>query len=132
MIVVLDASGAAELVLGRPAKRHVADSLAAAEWVLTSSFFVYEVGNVFWKYTQAGHLSLEASIELARDATSLIDEYIAGCTMYEEAFSLTTHLSITVYDASYLVCARRRSATLISLDKELAAAAKSLGVTTGP
>ena len=47
-----------------------------------------------------------------------------------EAFDVARQTGTTVYDAMYLVTARRLAASLLTFDKKLSAAAKTMSIIT--
>ncbi len=49
----------------------------------------------------------------------LIDDFIEAGELYPEAFSFSCQTNHSVYDAMYLVCARRHNGIFISVDKKL-------------
>jgi len=128
MITVLDTSAAIEIVLSRDPTNQLNKVVREADWVIAPTLFISEVTNVFWKYQKfANHpyANCEKSIE---QAISLPDEYFNELDLYREAFKLGCTLDHPIYDVLYLVLARRHSATLLTMDKKLRAAAIKIGV----
>ena len=61
-------------------------------------------------------------------AINIIDNFESSMDLYKEAFSLACQINHPVYDALYLVCARRKDASLITLDKKMNDFAKKLSI----
>lgn len=126
--LVLDASAALRVVLD--AGRHAAlvDALEAAEAVYAPSLFVAESANALWKYIGAGQVSEEGAVRLHRDAVALVDCLIPDAELFPEALNVAARQQHPVYDALYVVAARRQGATLLTRDKRLAALARRLDI----
>jgi len=101
----------------------------------TISLAYYEVGNALWRECfllkrivpkEAAKL-LESMFTLLRtmDVAGLEDEDLGNII-----FNMAGKLDITYYDAAYLTVAQKSGKTLVTDDKKLAEAAKSLGVKT--
>ena len=123
MIVVLDASAAAEIVLRRTAATELSDFVAAADWVIAPTLFVSEIVNVFWKYHSIANYPYEACDKHIEHAIALPDDYIDEIDIYREAFNMGCKLNHPIYDMMYLVLARRNNALLLTMDKKLTSAA---------
>jgi predicted nucleic acid-binding protein len=126
--LVLDASAALRVVLDPAKHGHFIDAISAADAVYAPALFVAEAANALWKYVGAGHLSNEEAVRLHQDATALVDRYVVDAELLPEALTVASKLRHPVYDALYLVTARRTGAALLTADKRLAAAAQKLDI----
>ena len=126
--LTLDASAALRVVLDGPRHRAALDALAAADAVYAPDLFVAETANALWKYVIAKHIGEEGALDLHRDATALVDRLVAGTELFPEALALAMRARHTVYDALYLVTARRTGSMLMTFDAKLAALARTLDI----
>lgn len=128
MKVVLDASAACELVLQRPQSERLDAIVRATDEVLVPELYVAEVANVLWKYVKARELDLERSHRCLEAALNLCDRIVAMPSLIHEALVMSCVTKHPVYDAMYLILARRNGARLLSLDRKLQAMAKENGI----
>jgi len=128
MKIVLDANAAVEVSLGRSQASRVVDFLTDATHVLAPDLFYSEVGNVMWKYVRFHKLEVEKAARLLETCCDLIDDAIPSRSIYEEAFSFACSYAVSVYDALYIVSARRTDSRLVSLDQRLIKAAQKAKV----
>ena len=128
MKVVLDASAAVEVVLGRNQAKRLAGVLEEADVVLAPELFIPEVVNTIWKYHQFEHLSLGACDRAMEAALALVDTLVLSKETYAEAFLLARTAHRPVYDMFYLALARREDAVFLSVDKALRKEAGHQGV----
>jgi predicted nucleic acid-binding protein len=126
--LTLDASAATRAVLETTERAALLDRISGAEAVYAPSLFVVETANALWKYVNAKRLSEESALRLHREATALVDKPIDDAELFPEAFLVAAQLRHPVYDALYLVTARRTGSTLMTADKALADLARKLGV----
>jgi len=119
MIVVLDASAAIKTVYNQTTTKKISEIITNADWVIAPDIYISEVTNVYWKYHQFEDLPLDVSEILMNKTIRLIDDVIETGDLYQEAFSLSCQTNHPVYDSMYLVCARRHSAILASVDNKL-------------
>ena len=56
----------------------------------------------------------------------MVDQFIDANYIFEEALPLSCKISNSAYEGMYLVTSRRKNAALVTLDKELVRAAKSI------
>jgi predicted nucleic acid-binding protein len=119
MTLVLDASAAVAITLATPGAELFTESLEQATAVLAPDLFTAEVCNAFWKYRRADLLTMERCEQALEHALALPDLLEASSTLHREAFTLAVRHNHPVYDALYLVLARRNNATLLTLDKRL-------------
>ncbi|MFI4970009.1 MAG: type II toxin-antitoxin system VapC family toxin [Lysobacterales bacterium] len=126
--LTLGASAALRVVLDAGRQSAVIERLAAADAVYAPSLFVAETANALWKYVGAGHVTVEGALRLHRDATALVDRYLDDAELFPETLTVASHLRHPVYDALYLVTARRTGSALLTFDKKLAALAQKLDI----
>jgi len=98
MIVVLDASAAVEIAVGRPLAQAVRSVLTEAELVLAPDLYVSEVANVYWKYVRARLLKQEEAVVALDSTVALVDEFVRGIDLYREALSFASQFDHPVYD----------------------------------
>jgi predicted nucleic acid-binding protein len=130
VIRVLDASAAVRIALGEPASEDLDQAVAEAEFVAAPDLYVSEVSNAMWKYVHGGFIAHEHAHELLDDIVGLVDEFVPAHELYHDALSLSVRSRHPVYDALYVVLARRLEAALATSDKKLAALATSHGLET--
>ena len=118
--LVLDASAALEAILGRPHAEQVLDLVECATLVRAPDLFAAEVGNALWKHVRAGDLDLGQAQVALRAAHDIIDLMVPSEELIEEALATAAVHDHPVYDALYLVTARRTGATVCTLDRRLA------------
>ena len=128
MRVVLDASGAIEVALGKRRGSRIAETLAEADVVLAPELFVSEVVNTIWKYHQFQWMSLPQCDEALERALGLVDVLVSTKELWSEAFLLARTAGKPAYDMFYLALARREDAALVTLDAALRRQAESQGI----
>ncbi len=128
MNIVIDASAAVGLVLVMPGTETFSAPLEQAALVSAPDLFVAEVCNALWKYRKAGLLPMARSEQALEHALSLPDLIESSSALHLEAFALACRHLHPVYDALYLVLARRNNAVLLTLDHRLAALAAKLEI----
>lgn len=128
MSLVIDASAAVAIVLAMPGAEIFSDPLDQAELVMSPDLFIAEVSNTCWKYRRADLLSLERCEHALGQALALPDHLEASTGLHREAFALAVRHLHPVYDALYLVLARRNNATLLTMDRRLAALARKIEI----
>lgn len=128
MNVVMDASAAVGLALAFPAAECFAVPVEQAALVIVPDLYVAEVCNVLWKYQQSGHLPMTRCEQAVEQLMQLPDRIEPGSHLYTEAFALACRHRHPVYDALYLVLARRNNAILLTLDRRLAVLAEQLEI----
>jgi predicted nucleic acid-binding protein len=118
-VVVLDASAAVRAVMDPAAQPGLLDRIAAASHVIAPVLFRAEVGNALWKYRRAGALDAVDAIDRHAEACALVDRFEDDAAMFPEALHLAIQQDHPVYDALYLVTARRHAACLVTFDRRL-------------
>ncbi|HXN49719.1 MAG TPA: type II toxin-antitoxin system VapC family toxin [Bryobacteraceae bacterium] len=128
MKLVLDASAAIEVLLGRGQAARLAAILGEADVVLAPDLFVSEVVNTVWKYHHFERLNLDACDRAIESALALVDNLVPSKDVYGEAFLLARTAHRPAYDMFYLALARREDAVFLTLDKTLRKEAEHQGV----
>ncbi len=130
MIIILDASAAAELVMKRTLAKPIEKALTAAEAVLAPELFVAEITNVFWKYHVLQSLDRSLCEMAIRIALQLPDEILPDREFAIQAFELGAQTKLSSYDMFYAALALKKGGKLLTLDKKLARGAKNLNIST--
>lgn len=118
-MIVLDVNAA--LAMMRETDEGVALKalLLENETVAAPNIFFSELGNSLWKYVRAGQLERTDLRGVLSSGIGLVDEFCADESLLVEALSEAICLNHPVCDMLYLVLARRKDATLFTLDKRL-------------
>ncbi len=128
MNVVIDASAAVGLVLAFPDTEIFTPLLEQAALVTAPDLYIAEVSNAIWKYRKADFLPMERCELRLEQAVSLPDRIESSSALYQEAFALACRHLHPVYDAIYLILARRTNATILTMDRRLAVLAAQLEI----
>ena len=128
MIVVLDASAAIEIVMGRKSGSKLSKYILEADWVIAPTLFISEVTNTVWKYQKLADFPYRLCEKALDQALALPDDFVNELDLYREAFKLSCTLNHPVYDMFYLVIARRNNGKLLTLDKQLINAATKYSI----
>jgi predicted nucleic acid-binding protein len=128
MNVVIDASAAVGIVLLMPGTEIFTPLLEQAAMVAAPDLYVAEVSNAIWKYRKADIIPMVRCEWALEQAVSLPDRFESSSALYLEAFALACRHLHPVYDALYLVVARRTNATILTMDRRLAALAGQLEI----
>lgn len=135
-MLVVDTSAAIPFVLPDESGNQVDEVLDALQEgnCIAPALFAWEIANVIWKTRRSGRMD---DAQLARAASSANDLEIAldadaQSLAVGPVLKLAVQHSLTVYDASYLELALRRSASLASFDRALRTAALAEGVKVIP
>ena len=131
-MLTLDASAALSLVMKVQVAKDKWEKLATlveeADCIIAPDLFVVETSNVFWKYHRFEKLPFDRATQFRSDCLSLVNKIVDCSALIDEAFHLACQAKHSVYDACYLICARRFSAPLVTFDKKLVKIADSFGV----
>ena len=119
--MVIDASALAALLMPESGGEEVEKAVKEAERVFTLDLAAYEVGNAVWRRVRRGELSMEEGNVVVSTLLSLLEtfEVFSYREVAADAFKLAVDAGITVYDAAYVVLAKRLDARLLTLDGEL-------------
>ena len=124
MIVVIDVSGAVEILFRREKADMFNKLIDQAVLVVAPDLYVTELTNTLWKYHVAKKRTKNECLDLIKDGIDNIDVFIDSKEIWEEAFSEGISNNHSVYDMFYMVIARRHAGTLITNDSTLAAICK--------
>ena len=119
MIVVIDASAAAEIAAKTQAGVDYINVLMRSEKVLAPELFIAEICNVMWKLGRKDEANKDTYAEMANDCIDFIDEYASASDLWREALRLSQDHGHAVYDMLYAALARRHDATLLTMDEKL-------------
>ncbi len=118
--IVVDASAIAALLFGEPEAPKVAEQLGDSALV-APTLFSYEIGNICWKKLRRHPEKRAALLEAYSLLGRMEIEEVEVST--PEALLLADRENLTVYDASYLWLSRKLGLKLVTLDRDLNAAA---------
>ena len=124
MIVVIDASGAMEILMQKEKADFFYKALKEATFTIAPDLFISELTNALWKHNKAKLLAKNECIEYMQDGINYVDAFIDSRSMWQEAFAEGINNAHSVYDMFYMVAARRHNGTLITNDSVLAAICK--------
>lgn len=119
--LVLDASAALEAILNREKAEAVLDRIEDSDRVRAPELYAAEVANGLWKHVKAADIDIDQAQTALRTALDLVDALVPVADLIEEALATAATHTHPVYDALYLVTARRSGATVCTLDRRLAA-----------
>jgi predicted nucleic acid-binding protein len=120
---VIDASVLVKLVVpednSEKMRALAASFRAGVVHLLAPDFILTECANVLWKYARQTSTPAEEIQEAFRVLCDLGIEQIPHRTLLEGALALAAEYDRAVYDALYLVLARREGVPLITADERL-------------
>ena len=119
MIVVLDASGAVEIVTKTKYGIDCINTLMNADRVIAPDLYIPEISNVIWKIGKRHRIGSDICIEMANDCIDYIDEYVSASELWKESLLLAQKYGHSVYDMLYAVLAKRHYAILVTFDVRL-------------
>ena len=128
MTIVLDASAALDILLGKGHSRKYKRRVEEADAVIAPEIYMSEISNAAWKYKKMANFSHEDILSLAEDGINLIDYYIPAKEIWKESLREAINNDHPVYDCLYLICARRNDAILLTRDGKLKDICKKLKV----
>jgi predicted nucleic acid-binding protein len=120
VVRVVDASALAALLFGEPEGAMVAERLGDARLV-APALLAFELGNVCLTKCRRHPALRTALIEAFALRGRLPVEEVS--VDHDAVLDLAQAVGLTVYDASYLWVARQMGAEIVTLDRQLAAAA---------
>ncbi|MDO4401265.1 MAG: type II toxin-antitoxin system VapC family toxin [Coriobacteriia bacterium] len=118
-MIVLDCSAAFAIAQDTHEGRALAALVCKGERVIAPTLLQAEAANVAFRLVHQLGRPQAIVMEELRDALSLVDEFVNESDMVVEAASEAARLGHSAYDLFYLVLARRRGATLLTLDRKL-------------
>ncbi len=117
--VLLDASAAVRTVMDAAAQPELLQTLTSAPLVLAPALMRVEAANALWKYHRAGLVDAAEAIERHTEIAALVHRFIDEQQLFPEALQLAAQFDHAVYDAVYVVSARRYAAMLLTFDRRL-------------
>jgi predicted nucleic acid-binding protein len=123
--IIIDASAIIAVIANEP-ERATLIALTKDTDLLAPLSIPWEIGNAFSAMLKRRKISLEQAVQAIR-IYSVIPIRLVDVEL-ETAILLADRLNIYAYDAYLLCCAERYKAPLLSLDRELLAAATVLGL----
>lgn len=118
-MIVLDCNAAIAMNTNSETGEALRALMVPNEEAIAPSVYINETTNAFAKYIKGNLMSQEEALRNARKTLALVDEYYDDTELWEEALAESVRLKHPAYDMFYLVLARRRAATLITLDQKL-------------
>ena len=126
MEIVIDTSAIIAVVTNEPTKPSLIKMTSGAQLFAPRSIH-WEIGNAFSAMLKRHRITL-AQAQKAVVAYQLIPIRFIDVDL-TQALKLASHLDIYAYDAYLIACAQKKKCPLLSLDRGLKHAAKSVGVT---
>ncbi len=126
MKLVIDASFAIKWYViheDTPTAMQIAGSAAD---LLAPGLILAEVANAFWKYVRANQMQPGHASRALLVLPGRLDPLVAMSSLADAALQIGIMLSHRVCDCFYLALARREGASLVTVDKRLAVAARNL------
>lgn len=128
MTIVVDASVAAAWLVDDARSEEAAAVLGEREDLIAPDLLAIEVSNALWKRIMRGELTVETAEKLLAHLTAIGLALERSVALVSTGLRLAEMLRHPVYDCLYLALAQKRGAELVTLDKRMAAAAKTAGV----
>ena len=123
--IVIDASAIIAVLADEPQKAALIRVTEGADLIAPPSV-PWEIGNAFSAMLKRRRISLEQAVQAVK-IYRMIPMRLVEVEL-EEAIQLADRLNLYAYDAYLLRCAARYRAPLLSLDRDLLAAATALGL----
>ena len=128
MIITLDVSAGIEFIMGRKNQLFIKSKLVKADWIIAPTLFISEASNVMWKYHSLKNYPESKLMKRLRRLLDIIDQFVETKDIYEEAVLVSFKINHPVYNAMYLVTARRKNAKLLTMDNRLIKAANKIEI----
>ncbi|MFP4378397.1 MAG: type II toxin-antitoxin system VapC family toxin [Spirochaetales bacterium] len=128
MTLVIDASAAIEIALGKEHAPEFQRLVTSADVVLAPDTFPAEITNVFWKYARFSGLPIDKCHKGISFCLDLVDDYVRGPDVCREVFGESMKSEHSAYDVFYLVAARRNHANIMTRDKAMMETAVRMGI----
>ena len=118
-MIVLDCSAALAISRFQPEGLRLRSFIERNERVIVPELFHVEVVHALLKYVRGGHFDPMKATSLLGEIMSLVDEFVPMADLDLEVMGESQRLGHPSYDLYYFVLARRRAATLLTLDRRL-------------
>jgi predicted nucleic acid-binding protein len=133
MVYVLDSSFVASVILPDENNQHAEKmyvQITNSNEKQAPNLFWYEMANIFMSLIRRKRYTYDEVMQLMPVFSSiqLKIDYESGPDYAQKLLRLCSDYNLSSYDAAYLELAKRKNATLCTLDQDLSAAAKKLGV----
>ncbi|MDR1453333.1 MAG: type II toxin-antitoxin system VapC family toxin [Candidatus Margulisbacteria bacterium] len=128
MIVVLDVSGASQVIFHKEKMERFDMVLQEASLVIAPDLYVPELTNAIWKYGNFAGYTLEECNSFIKIGLKYVNKFVDSRELWLEAFRLGLENRHSIYDMYYLALARQNEAMLVTNDKELLKIGKKLHV----
>ena len=129
-MIVLDCNVAIAIVLNTEEGRGLRSLMVEDEIVIAPTLLYSETTSALSRYVQSGMLSVQDAINRGRLALDLVDRFYDESELWEETLCEASRLKHSPYAMMYFILARRKAATLFTLDKALQKLALAHGVST--
>ncbi len=126
MDIVIDTSALIAVIVGEP-EREVIIELTNDNSLIGPGSIPWEIGNAFSAMFKQNRLELDEAKRGQGIFTSIPLRYVE--TDFTNVISIAKQTNMYAYDAYFLDCAVRYKSPLLTLDRRLKSAAKSLNVT---
>jgi predicted nucleic acid-binding protein len=130
MNVVLDASGAAEIVLRRANAVDFYNTLMRSGKVLAPDLYVADVANTQWKESRRFNTPQGLCEEMIQDCIGYVDEFVLSGDLWKDALRISFDFNHSIYDMLYVALAKREGAILLTVDEKLREICGKLSVRT--
>jgi predicted nucleic acid-binding protein len=128
MTVILDVSGAMEIIRRTEKAGRFSDLLKSASLRLSPDLYIPELANTLRKYYVAKIYTEEQCLQYIEAGIKLVDHFVDSKELWQEAFCEAINNNHSVYDLFYVVSARRYGGTLVTNDGPLAAICEKLQI----
>ena len=127
-MIVLDCSAAMGIVRKTEDGQALRALVGNGERVIAPMLFQAEAANACFRTVCHAHEPKAKSFEAMNIMLDMVDEYVDMKDLVAEATSEAMRMGHSAYDLVYFVLARRRHATLVTLDRKLMALCVEHGV----
>jgi predicted nucleic acid-binding protein len=125
-VLVVDANVAVKWFVMQPGSAGALVIAKGDQELIAPALLLLEVANAFWRSVRAGFMKAEEACEGLSLVPARFAKLCPASELAGEAMHLAIQLRHPVYDCMYLALALREGAPLVTADKRLATAAKSL------
>ena len=126
--LVLDASSAIRISMEAPESEASLAAILHADRTCVPALFMSETAHAVLRHVRAGDLEPSEAQERLLRCIRLVDGIGDDRALASKALSRALELGLSAYDAAYLELARELSCPLVTLDRRLGHAARSVGV----
>jgi predicted nucleic acid-binding protein len=127
-MIVLDCSAAVAIAFGTDEGLGLRQLFLEGEAVAAPDLLHAELAHALVKYARAGIIEPAAMFAYRARVLELVDETVDMGELDTEAMQVALDDGMSSYDMYYYALARRRAATLATLDKKLIAYCEATGV----